>query len=305
MTCNILFITYIHLGDAILNTSILQHFIKKYPESKITVIVGKSAAPIYKAYSNVVKIYPIIKKQFGLHWFLLWTQVCTTKWDIVVDCRHSYISLFLNTNKRFYKMNKHVKNTYHFSQRMSYFLNEKNIPYPHVPIKEDLYKKTEKMLNKNDGAEFITIAPTTNWPPKTWPIENYCKLVKKILKHPSFSKIKFIITAAPNEFSKCKPLLDVLKDKAISLINEDIMTTAAALKFSTLFLGNDSGLMHLAAATNTPLIALFGPTPQEIYSPFGCDKSLIINAPLDKIMSSLTVDEVYRNFYDFYFRLSK
>lgn len=317
MSHRILFITYVHLGDAILNTSILQHFIKKYPQSKITVIGGKSALPIYESYNNVVETIPIIKRKYGMHWLELWFKNLFARWDIVVDCRHSFISLFLFAGKRYYKMSKYVKKTHHFSDRMRYFLNCKNIHYPHVHIHDRYFDKLHTILQDYKNKKFITVAPTTNWLPKTWPIDNFILLLKKIKHNPRFSNIKFLITAAPNEFECCVPLLNALGDDAISIIHEKIMITAAALKTSKMFIGNDSGLMHLASATNTPILALFGATPVNIYSPFVKNKNLIIKAPSycseqqdtllkrkknfsRNLMASLKVADVYDKFCSFY-----
>ena len=46
-------------------------------------------------------------------------------------------------------------------------------------------------------------------------------------------------------------------------------TLAAFLEKATFFVGNDSGLMHLSAAMGTPTLGLFGPSPENIYAPWG------------------------------------
>ena len=52
-------------------------------------------------------------------------------------------------------------------------------------------------------------------------------------------------------------------------MGESLTNTAAYLKCCNLFIGNDSGMMHLAVASKIPTIGLFGPTNDNIYSPFG------------------------------------
>lgn len=49
----------------------------------------------------------------------------------------------------------------------------------------------------------------------------------------------------------------------------DIPTTAAMLERASLFVGNDSAMMHLSAAVGTPTVGLFGPTRDEHYGPWG------------------------------------
>ena len=58
-------------------------------------------------------------------------------------------------------------------------------------------------------------------------------------------------------------------------MEENITQTYSFIKRSNLFIGNDSGLMHLAAASNIPTIGLFGPTNDKLYAPFG-DKCYIV-----------------------------
>ncbi len=65
------------------------------------------------------------------------------------------------------------------------------------------------------------------------------------------------------------PLLTALHD-AIDLVGKLTLPEAAAcLARCALFVGNDSGLMHLAAAAGAPTLGLFGPTPAQEYAPAG------------------------------------
>ena len=58
--------------------------------------------------------------------------------------------------------------------------------------------------------------------------------------------------------------------EAIDLVGRfDLPEVAACLERSALFIGNDSGLMHLAAAAGAPTIGLFGPTDAATYAPAG------------------------------------
>jgi ADP-heptose:LPS heptosyltransferase len=51
--------------------------------------------------------------------------------------------------------------------------------------------------------------------------------------------------------------------------NTDLLTAASVLRRCALFIGNDTGLMHLAAAAGTPTLGLFGPSAVEQYAPWG------------------------------------
>jgi len=58
-------------------------------------------------------------------------------------------------------------------------------------------------------------------------------------------------------------------ENLIDLMEAPVLETAAVLARTTLYVGNDSGLMHLAAASGAPTLGLFGPTRDENYAPWG------------------------------------
>ena len=91
------------------------------------------------------------------------------------------------------------------------------------------------------------------------------------------------------------PLLAALPPDAVDLVGRlEIPEAAAALARCALFVGNDSGLMHLAAAVGTPTLGLFGPTSAEEYGPVGARAAAVIapGAPAKGEMAAIEVAEV-------------
>jgi ADP-heptose:LPS heptosyltransferase len=80
---------------------------------------------------------------------------------------------------------------------------------------------------------------------------------------------------------------------AIDLIGKlELPQAAACLARCQLFVGNDSGLMHLSAASGTPTLGLFGPTPAAEYAPAGrCAAAVLSTSPA---MADLTVEAAYQ-----------
>ena len=76
-----------------------------------------------------------------------------------------------------------------------------------------------------------------------------------------------------SEWERCRPLF---AGDAIGLVGAaSLRETMAVLRRGTVFIGNDSGIMHLAAAAGLPLVALFGPQSPVRFGPWG-PKSRII-----------------------------
>ena len=83
---------------------------------------------------------------------------------------------------------------------------------------------------------------------------------------------------------------------AINLVGQlTLPEVSACLTRASLFIGNDSGLMHMAAAAGAPTIGLFGPTPAGIYGPTGRAAIAVIGQD----MASISVDQVIAAAADF------
>ena len=68
---------------------------------------------------------------------------------------------------------------------------------------------------------------------------------------------------------------DIKEELIIDLFGYNLTLTSAYMKKSDVFIGNDSGLMHLAVASKLRVISLFGPTNDKVYGPIG-EKNIVI-----------------------------
>ena len=144
-------------------------------------------------------------------------------------------------------------------------------------LKIDTNEFEEKIAKKQIKSDFkhLIVFPGGNWEPKIWPIEKYNKMLIKLYQ--SNNKIKFILVGSAEE--KKDYLFNISKnipsENIIDIFGESLTQTAAYMKFSDLFIGNDSGLMHLSCACNLKTISLFGPTDDKIYGPWGKENIVI------------------------------
>jgi ADP-heptose:LPS heptosyltransferase len=116
----------------------------------------------------------------------------------------------------------------------------------------------------------VALAPTANWAPKVWPAERFAALFAALRDGALPGAIAAIFAGSgEEERAMAAPLLDALPD-AIDLTGRlNLAEAAACLARAQLFVGNDSGLMHLAAAAGAPTLGLFGPTDAAEYAPSG------------------------------------
>jgi len=298
---NILVISSNLIGDNILSTGIIKDFVDRYPNSKITMVVGPTAAQVYKNFPNINKLIIIKKQTYKFHWFQIWKKCFLKKWDIIIDFRSSAISHLLFKNKKY--IFKHQKNivTHQIDQFIKFF-DIKNESYPILfnnDIENNIAKKNIFLDKK-----YIVISPGGNWIPKIWPVQNYNNLLIKLLNENKNLHVILVGSNADKEIYKIKLIKNIDNNKIIDLMGQTITQTYAYIKLSNLFIGNDSGLMHLAAAANIATIGLFGPTNHTLYSPYG-KKCFILRTKetfeefklitLDKYktyMESISVDDV-------------
>ena len=247
------------IGDTILSTGVIEYFYKNNPQAKFTFLIGPNAGQIYKHFPALEKIILIKKQRFNLHWFKMYFQCWNIRWDIVIDFRSSFLSYLLFTKKKYiFKKNK----TLHHIEQLNCFFNFKNSNLCVYNNNEEL-KIAENKLDKN--FKYVVIFPGGNWKPKMWPVIQYNNLLHILFN--KFSNIKFILVGSLQEK---KLYIEEIKDKLmdnlfIDLMGESLTLTSAYMKKSNLFIGNDSGLMHLSVASNLNTIGLFGPTNDKLY----------------------------------------
>jgi lipopolysaccharide heptosyltransferase II len=107
---------------------------------------------------------------------------------------------------------------------------------------------------------------------KRWPLERYRQLVYRLV-HELDADV--LLIGGPDDAALTKALqegLDVPKGKVIDMAGTlSFGQLAAQLSACSLFIGNDSSPMHLAAAVGIPVIAIFGPTSPQEYGPYPLD----------------------------------
>jgi heptosyltransferase-3 len=131
---------------------------------------------------------------------------------------------------------------------------------------DDIFKKYS--INKADTV--VHIHPTSRWLFKCWKDEYMAQVINWLIEN----KAWVIVTSSPSgqEMEKAANILSLVNDnsKLIDLCGKTtIKQLAAVTARSDLFIGVDSAPMHIAAALNTPVIALFGPSGEEQWRPWG------------------------------------
>jgi len=132
----------------------------------------------------------------------------------------------------------------------------------------EIEEEIDKVLADNSIEQFVHIHPVSRWMFKCWEDERMAKVIDYLQQE---KKLKVIITGAPikNELDRVDNILALCKTRPINLSGKLTLKHLACLSSKAkLFFGVDTAPMHIAAATNTPVVTLFGASYPVIWGPW-------------------------------------
>lgn len=272
----ILFITATRIGDAVLSTGLLAHLLEQHPDARITIACGAPAAPLFEAVPNLDRVIVVRKKPYHGHWLSLWSQCVRRYWDIVVDLRGSGLAWMLPAGRR-HVMRKR-DDTLHRVELLASLLNLDPPPVPRLWVSDSAREEVDGLIPP--ALPILSIAPGANWGPKQWPADRFADLVRRLTRAAGpLSGGAVAIHGAEDERGHVAPILDVVRpERVIDLLGAPLPVAYACFARSDFYVGNDSGLTHLAAASGTPTLALFGPTNELHYAPWGLHTATVRTA---------------------------
>jgi len=120
---------------------------------------------------------------------------------------------------------------------------------------------------RGNDREYIVVHPFSGWEYRSWPLAEFRSFAQQMLREHAYDVV-FICSAG--ESGLLAPLRESFSDteRVQFFPSSDILDTAAMIQRAALFVGNDSGPLHLAALLGVPVVGLFGPAPPERTAPF-------------------------------------
>ena len=285
LSMRILFVTSNRLGDAVLSTGLLDHLLRVHPDARFTIACGPVAAGVFQRMPNRDRTIVLDKRPYRLHWPSLWFEAVRTRWDLVVDIRGSALSWMVPTRRRAV-MRRSVG---HKTVQLAAMLGIDPPPLPVAWTAPEDRARAAALLPADRPV--IALAPTANWAPKVWPADRFVA-VFRALAHDVLPGAVPAVFAGPGETERAMtaPVLAALPE-AVDLVGRlSLPEVAACLARCAVFIGNDSGLMHLAAAAGAPTLGLFGPTDAAEYAPSGPRAMAVVSQTAR--MEDLSVDQV-------------
>jgi heptosyltransferase-1 len=118
---------------------------------------------------------------------------------------------------------------------------------------------------ENQRGPFAIINPGAGWPTKLWPSERYAQLTDWLWGE---CGLWSFVTFGPGEDALARAVVSNARSSAARALASTVKQFVALARRAALFVGGDTGPLHLAAAGGTPIVGLYGPTSPERNGPF-------------------------------------
>ncbi len=266
----LLFVTSNRLGDAVLSTGLLGHLLDRHPDAHVTLVTGPAPAALFETVPGLERLIVLRKKPMHGHWFSLWAETVTTAWDVAVDLRRSALlpALFARRKLVVPKSDAPIHRVVLLGKTVGL---QDNPPAPRLWLR-DTDRETAQTILKPELGPVLAIGPTANWRGKIWPADRFIAVANALTRPDGpLAGGRIAVFGAPGEEVQASAVTQTLPtDRTIDLVGRvPLPVVAACLARCALYIGNDSGLMHMAAAAGIPTLGLFGPSHTSLYAPWG------------------------------------
>jgi ADP-heptose:LPS heptosyltransferase len=274
----VLFIANGSVGDAVLASGIVRWLIESQPEASLTIVASPLSASLFVATPRLEQLIVLKKGRFKRHWLDLWLQICRRRWAVIVDMRGSALAYaLLAKERRIYRPLQQRPDSppVHKVQQIARIAGDAAPPpSPFLYTSSAQEAEADALVG---GGPVLALGMAAKTKPKRWPAERFVEVAVELLdrRGPLVGGRVMLIGAAAEA-----PVFAAIRsafapDRVINAFGLDFLLAYACLKRASLFIGNDSGPMHLAAAAGAPTLGLFGSTDERIYGPWGENAAVV------------------------------
>jgi len=290
-TLNILIFNPSYLGDSVLTTPLIKAVRKKMPESRITFCVRPENAPLFEGLDFIDEVIVFNKRgsESGLKGILSFARkLKKMNFDLVMSPHMSLrtsLTLFLaqiperlgfveSAFSALYTMSCAKDLTYHEVERYILLYKRYFGEFPDEAIQPEVFvdKELADKYKPMFGKKPVGINCGSVWNTKKWPAEKFAAVADN-LKERGYTPV---IIGSEQDREDTERLKASAKHEHIDMCGKTELKELPALISNFKYLiTNDSGPMHIAAATDVPCVAIFGPTVKELgFTPYD-EKSLV------------------------------
>lgn len=316
---NILIINFGQLGDVVLSLPALQAVRAQYPTAKITVAVGKSCATIIdlaNCADNKIVVDRVKLRDSAKLWSIvqigkLVSDVRRRQFDFIIDLHSlpetNILALLSGANKRLLAQresrsldflgnlstrppkedkSKHATDRY-LDVLRPLGIENANRTAKLRPRAEDL-DFVKKLWQKNKIENLVVgLFPGAGHASRRWSLANFVQLADYLVRNEA---VRIAVFLGPEEKELATTVKQLFPKNTIVFDDLTLQQLVAAQSYLSLFVSNDTGPMHLAAAVETPIVLLMDERAPQTYVPLTSSVEVMRNKTIDQI----TVETVYQ-----------
>jgi heptosyltransferase-1 len=281
------------LGDVIQALPVLRLLKQRWPESEIFWWIDVALAPLLEGDPDLAGVVRFERKRWAYpaNWPEVWHSIGWMRgqsFDLVIDLqcllRSGLFAWFAN-GKLLVGLDEPREGARGFydiiAPRGSYYthaadwylaaLREINVPvhrnFQWLPERVAVSSEVKRKWN-TDGARWITIQPGARWLNKRWPVEHYAELIRLVAS--ARPDVRFAILGGQDDKEAGACLSQAEPGRCLDLTGKiSLPEMVEWIRLSALMISNDTGPMHVAAALDKPVVAIFGPTEPRRTGPYG------------------------------------
>ncbi len=286
---NILVIKLRYIGDVLLATPTLHALKAAHPGARLTVIVNHGTEEILAGNPDVDEVLPL-KKTSIMAQSRFVSGLRRRRFDAVIDLTDGDRSAFLtwasgaplrigfNDEQRWrgrcYTTVVRGDAEGHRIERDLKALIPLGVaakdPIPRLRLSAEDEMRADQLLDRLEVRKdqaIVMIQPGARYWFKAWPAERFAELADRLI---AAQHCQIIIGGSHEEANLAQRVAGFAKSRLIVMAGQaSLRQFAAVVKRAQLFVGNDNGAMHIAAAMGTPVIGLFGPSNPGEWGPRG------------------------------------
>jgi len=292
-THNILLITLSNIGDAMMTTPVMAALHKQYPRAVVDIVTDARASELFSHCPWKGKTFLKDKRSGWRGVSTLVKQLRTKRYDLVVDLRTDGLTLLLRARRRLTRRGSKAAG-YHAVQRHFGVIGPREgitrLPATGLWLSRHDLDFARRHLAALPGKRWLALGPGARWPPKRWPATAFRELADRL--QTPFDAV--VLLGSSEDVTGCQQIADGMTLPCINLAGKtSLLQAAAVLQQVLLFVGNDSGLGHMAAACNTATLTVFGPGDPLRYHPWHpqaqwvqSDSGDIADIPVDTVVAA-------------------
>jgi lipopolysaccharide heptosyltransferase I len=182
-------------------------------------------------------------------------------------CRESLSALFTNVHGPMVDANRHiVDQLVDLLRPLGVANTERRFTIPRTETDEHFAERVWRELGLRSDVPVVVLHPGAAWDTKRWAAANFARLNDVLIRR---FQVRTLLTWGPGEESLIQRVAQAAVYTPAIAPATTLLQLAALLARCRVFIGGDTGPLHLAAAVDTPTVALFGPSNPRRNGPYG------------------------------------